>query len=424
MSELKPSRRDFLKTAGLGIAGLAMAGPALALPPSRADLGTVKNGKVSFPATKQSSEPPEGETPAPWPAAQRIGIAIVGLGRLALNEILPAFGESKYIRPVALVSGSPEKAKAVAAQYGIAPGAIYDYENFERIKDNPEIQAVYIVLPNSMHRAFTERAAKAGKHVLCEKPMATSAEDARAMIAACKAADVKLMIAYRCQYEVFNRKLIELSRDGTIGDVRFIETNNSQAEKEPDQWRLKKAMAGGGSLPDIGLYCLNTTRAVLGEEPVEVFASTYSDPHDPRFSEVEARISFLLRFASGITALCAAAYHGYASKDITVRGSKGWAKLNGAYAYNGKQMLIGRRSGEVEGVEERHFAEKNHFALEMDHFAQCLVQNCTPRTPGEEGLQDQIIMEALYQSAATGQPVKLDTPKRRDAYRGEGPKEA
>ena len=262
--DLTLSRRGLIRATGLGIAGTALAAPALAageLPPTPLDTGRVEGGKVMFPNWRGEADAPTAPPPAPLSPDQRIGYAIVGLGRLSLEEILPAFGESMRAKPVALVSGTPEKAKAVAAQYGISPGAVYDYANFDRIAENPAIQAVYVVLPNSMHHEFTIRAAKAGKHVLCEKPMAVSSKEAREMTEACRAANVKLMIAYRIQYEPTNREVIRLIRSGEFGPVKFLDAINTQQQGSPDQWRMKKAMAGGGALPDIGLYCRSTSRA-------------------------------------------------------------------------------------------------------------------------------------------------------------------
>lgn len=352
------------------------------------------------------------------PPGERVGFAVVGIGRLTLEEIMPAFGNCQRAYPAAFVSGTMDKAKLAAKQYGIKESAVYSYENFDEIANNPDVKVVYIVLPNSMHREFVERAAKAGKHVLCEKPMATNAADAQAMVEACRKANVKLMVAYRCQYEPYNREVQRLVRSGELGQARFIETSNTQVQGTPDQWRLKKAMAGGGSLPDIGLYCLNTTRAILGEEPIEVFAREVTDKTDPRFKEVENNFAFMLRFPSGVIANCATSYDAHNSKDLTVRLEKGWIKLDGAYAYHGKKLVIAKRDGNAEAMTEKDIGEKNQFALEMDHMAQCVTDNITPRTPGEEGLQDHIIMEALYQSAATGQPIALKASAKIDATRG------
>ena len=196
-------RRRLITATGLGGVGLLVGGKAMAqpfIPPSPVDTGHVVNGKVEFPAWHQPADTPDAPPPSPMPPDQRVGFAIVGLGRLALENILPAFARSLKAKPVALVSGSPEKLHLVASQYGIKPESCYSYEDFDRIRDNPEIKVVYIVLPNAMHRLYTERAAKAGKHVLTEKPMSTTSRDAQAMVDACKAASVKLMVGYRIQY--------------------------------------------------------------------------------------------------------------------------------------------------------------------------------------------------------------------------------
>lgn len=288
-------RRNLLKITGLGASGLVLGGAAQAAqgytPPTKVDTGSVEGGKVRFENWRAPADTPSGPPPAPLPPSERVGFAIVGLGRLSLEELLPAFSECKKAKPVALVSGTPDKLKVVARQYGIKESACYDYAGFDRIRDNPEIKAVYIVLPNAMHREFVERAAAAGKHVLCEKPMANSSADARAMVAACEKAAVKLMIAYRIQYETYNRRLAKFVREKTFGRLVGMSATNVQtvAENGAEQWRHKRAMAGGGSLPDIGLYCLNTARFLTGAEPVEVFAWSISPPNDPRFAESTLR---------------------------------------------------------------------------------------------------------------------------------------
>jgi predicted dehydrogenase len=352
------------------------------------------------------------------PPGQRVGFALVGLGRLTLEEILPAFAECKYARPIALVSGTPEKARLAAAQYGIKPEAVYGYADIPRLRENPEVRAVYVVTPNALHREHVEAAASAGKHVLCEKPMATGSADARAMIAACDAARVKLMVAYRIQYEPHNREVIRLLRSGEFGAARLIETNNCQVQGDPAQWRMKKALAGGGSLPDIGLYCLNTSRALTGEEPVEVFARIHTPANDPRFAEVEDTVSFVLRFPSGTIANCASSYSAFNSKDLRVQFERGWTHLENAYAYRGQRLRLARREGEQQVIGEPNIRERNQFALEMDHFARCILDDRRPRTPGEEGLRDHLAMEAIYRSAATGQPVPMEPVAGLDISRG------
>ena len=424
--DISLSRRGLIRATGLGLAGSALAAPAFAagaIPPTELDVGRLEGGRVVFPNWRGEADAPSAPPPAPLPPEKRIGLAIVGLGRLSLEEILPAFAESTHARPVALVSGTPDKAKAVAAQYGIPANAVYDYANYDRMAENPAIQAVYVVLPNSMHHEFTIRAAKAGKHVLCEKPMAMNSREAREMTDACRAANVKLMIAYRIQYEPTNREVQRLIRSGELGAVKFLDAINTQQQGSPDQWRMKAAMAGGGSLPDIGLYCLNTSRAYLGEEPVEVFARTWSTPNDPRFREVEENVSFMLRFPSGVIANCFTGYDAHDGKPMRVHLQKAWIDVENAFSYEGQTMRIGRRAGKSPAIDEVKIPRKNQFALELDHFARCVAENRRPHTPGEEGVQDHVVMEAIYESARTGRPVGLSEVKGRDTTRGPAPQD-
>jgi predicted dehydrogenase len=419
------SRRGLVGTGSLSLLGASLGaglvGPAAAAgpqPPAPADIGKVEDGRVVFPNWKGESDRPSPPPPAPRPPGQRVGFALVGLGRLSLEQLLPAFAECKNARPVALVSGTPDKARVVAEQHGIRPEAIYDYASFDRIAENPEVQVVYIVLPNGMHHEFTLRAARAGKHVLCEKPMATSVAEAESMVAACREARVKLMVAYRCQYESYNRRAASLLRSGELGAARFIEACNTQVQGKVAQWRFSKALAGGGALPDIGLYCLNTARFYTGAEPVEVFARIHSPAGDDRYREVEESIAFMLRFPDGLIANCAASYGAHESKDLRMRLEGGWVDVENAFAYEGQSMRIARRQEQAEGIQALRLGRKNQFSAEIDHMAECVLQDRQPRTPGEEGLQDHRIMAALYESARSGAPVALPAAEKPDATRG------
>ncbi|RZJ24296.1 MAG: Gfo/Idh/MocA family oxidoreductase, partial [Haliea sp.] len=197
-------------------------------PPDTMDTGHVADGRVEFEPWRGDADKPAGPPPAPLAREQRIGFAIVGLGRLSLEELLPAFADCSKARVTALVSGSPEKMKTVAQQYGIAASACHGYEDFEQLKDNPDVDAVFIVLPNAMHREYTERAAAIGKHVLCEKPLAMSSDEARAMIAACERAGVKLMTAYRIHYQPHNQRVRDIIQAGTYGRAVTISATNVQ----------------------------------------------------------------------------------------------------------------------------------------------------------------------------------------------------
>lgn len=386
--------------------------------PSAIDRGRVEDGRVVFPNWKGEADKPAPPPPAPLPPDGRVGFAVVGLGRLSLEEILPAFTETMRAKPVALVSGTPDKARVVARQYGIREEALYGYGDWDRLAKDEAVQAVFVVTPNGLHREHVVAAAGAGKHVLCEKPMANTAEEARAMIAACAAARVHLMVAYRCQYEPYNRRAIALIRSGKHGTARIIEACNTQVQGSPDQWRLKAAAAGGGVIPDIGIYCLNGVRAYTGEEPVEVFARIWNPPGDPRFAEVEDTAAFMLRFPSGTLANCAASYTAHESKDMRVRLGEAWIDVENAFAYKGQSLRVARRLGDDEAVDDLRLAHKNQFALEIDHFAECVLTGRRPLTPGEEGLQDHVVMEALYESARTGRPVSLPAVEGLDVFRG------
>jgi predicted dehydrogenase len=341
--------------------------------------------------------------PLPDLPGKKLGWAVVGLGRLAVNQILPAITNCRKSRVTALVSGRPEKARRLAQIYGVDTRNIYSYDNYDDIARNPAIDVVYVVLPNSMHAEFTIRALKAGKHVLCEKPMANTPEECEQMIAAARAASRKLMIGYRLHYEPYNQKLVEIARDSAeMGPTRIIAAEAGFPIGDPGQWRLKKSMAGGGSLMDIGIYALQAARYLAGEEPVAVEAMTHTTPNDPRFLEVEENVTFQLRFPSGILANCASSY-GAGLNRFRVFKPGGWAELEPALNYGGLRMRVMRNGV----VEERPQPVVDHFAAEMDHFSGCLVTGKESRTPGEEGLRDMRIIKAIYDAALAGKPVSL-----------------
>ncbi|MDO9405359.1 MAG: Gfo/Idh/MocA family oxidoreductase [Polaromonas sp.] len=378
-------------------------------PPDRIDTGAIDKGRVAFEPWRGEADKPAGQPPAPLPPDQRIGFAVVGLGRLSLEELLPAFASCKKARVTALVSGTPDKMQLVAHQHGIDPAACFSYGDFEHLQHRADVQAVFIVLPNAMHREYTERAAAIGKHVLCEKPLAMSSDEARAMIDACSRAQVKLMTAYRIHHQPHNLRVRQLIREGIYGRAVTISATNVQTSSDDAarQWRHKHALAGGGALPDIGLYCLNTVRFISGEEPVEVMAWQHSPEGDPRFAEVEATMSFMLRFPSGLVANCHTSYDAREDKHQRVQLNRATLDLSNAYAYEGQRLFIGERHGNDSGNTELTIAPVNQFAAEIDHLADCILEDRTPDTPGEEGLKDHLLMEALYESARTGRPVKV-----------------
>lgn len=378
LDKIELTRRSFLKRTGQSLATASLIGAA-------DHLALVQQLRV------------------PDPPGKKLGWAIVGLGRLSINQILPAFAKCEKSKVTAFVTGDRAKGEKLAARYGVNQKSIYNYQNYESLRENPEVDVVYIVLPNGMHAEYTIRAAQAGKHVLTEKPMANTPEECEGMIKACREASRKLMVAYRCRYEPYNQTLIKLCREGELGQIRAVISDHGFNIGDPTQWRLKKSLAGGGSLMDIGLYALQAARYTTGEEPTEVNAMEYTDRSDPRFKEVEDMINFQLRFPSGALAQCTSSY-GYAGQNrIRVVGTKGWAELEPATSYTGLRMKV--KKGNV--AEERDLGQRDHFAAEMDHLSECVMTGKDVLTPGEEGLRDLKIMMAIYEAARVGKTVKL-----------------
>jgi predicted dehydrogenase len=345
----------------------------------------------------------QAELVVPDPPGKKLGWAVVGLGSLAINQILPAFAKCEKSKVVALVSGHPDKANKLALRYGVNPQNIYNYENYDSIKDNPDVDIIYIVLPNGMHAEYTVRGHQAGKHVLTEKPMANTPAECQQMIDAAKKANRKLMVAYRCRYEPYNREAIRIARSGDMGPTQMIFADAGFAMGDPNQWRLNKKLAGGGSMMDIGIYALNASRYLSGEEPTEVNAMIYTTPNDPRFKEVEEHVTFQLRFPSGILANCSSSYGYFHQSHFRVLGTDARLEMDPATWYSGLRLWIERGND----IDEKDLPLVDHFAAEMDHMSDCVMQNRQPLTPGEEGLRDISLIQAIYESARSGKTVKV-----------------
>ncbi len=339
----------------------------------------------------------------PDPPGKKLGWAVVGLGSLAINQILPAFAKCEKSKVVALVSGHPDKANKLALRYGVNPKSIYNYQNYDTLRDNPEVDVIYIVLPNGMHAEYTVRGHQAGKHVLTEKPMANAPAECQQMIDAARKADRKLMVAYRCHYEPFNQEAMRITRAGELGKTQTILTDAGFPIGDPSQWRLNRQLAGGGSMMDIGIYALNAARYLTGEEPTEVNAMMYTTPNDPRFKEVEENINFQLRFPSGILANCSSSYGYFHQSHYRVMGTDARLCMDPATWYSGLRLWIERGND----IDQRDLPEVDHFAAEMDHMSDCVMQDKPPQTPGEEGLRDMTIISAIYEAARAQKTVKL-----------------
>ena len=381
------SRRHFLHRAGLLAAAAATAGPAAA------------SGAV--PLAPPDKQPPK--LPIPPGETKKVGWAVVGLGQLALEEVLPAFAQCQHSRPVALVTGHPDKARKVAEHYGIDPKAIYGYDDYEKLKANPAVQVYYNILPNHMHAEHSIKAMQAGKDVLCEKPLTGPGQidQAKQMCQVAKETKRKLMTAYRLQYEPFNLACVEILRSGQLGKLRVIEAQNLQ-NTQPPNIRLSK-QTGGGPLGDVGVYCLQACRYLSGEEPTEVAAMEHQPSDDPRFAEVPENVAWQMRFPSGVLATCLCGFGSQESRQFRAVCSDGWLELRNAFAYRGQELYV------MKGKEltKREIRPVDHFAAEMDHFSRCVLDDKPPKTPGEEGLRDMIIMDRITEAARTGQRLRV-----------------
>jgi predicted dehydrogenase len=337
---------------------------------------------------------------------RKIGYAPVGLGQIS-SIFMRAVANSSTTKITGLVSGHPEKAARFADMYGVPRSSIYNYENFDRIRDNKDIDATYIGLPNSMHKEFTIRSAQAEKHVLCEKPMAISSAECREMIAACRKANVKLMIAYRIHYDPTHLKAVELIKQGRIGDIQYCE-GNFGSYFQANQWRLTRAMGGAGPLMDMGIYPLNTIRLYTGIEPVRFAAFTSTMDHQSgRFQDIEESLSWTMEMSSGVLANCATSYTTRLPGYIKVIGSRGRVEVTTAYSYDG--LHLDAHLDDPDGKSGIDIHEDStgkmpfQFQIEAEDFAQCILQNKESRTPGEEGLKDLEAIEKIY--AAAGHPI-------------------
>jgi len=329
---------------------------------------------------------------------KKLGFALCGLGGLSTQQIAPALQKTTNCRLAGIITGTPAEAAKWKAQYAIPERGIYNYENMHRMADNPDIDVVYVVTPNALHLEHATAAARAGKHVFCEKPMEVSVERCEQMISVVKAANRRLGVAYRCHYEPHHLECMRIAREKELGALKLIDAYFGY-NSPPGVWRLQRALAGGGPLMDVGIYALQATRYLTGEEPTWISATTtQGDP--ARFAEVEESVIWQARFPSGALAHCGSSYNAGSCGYFRGVAEHGWFSLDPAFNYDG---VRGTRSD----GKPIDFAPVDQFALEMDDFARCILEDTPSRVAGEEGLRDVRIMMAIYDSARTGKPVTL-----------------
>lgn len=339
--------------------------------------------------------------------ARTIGYAVVGLGHIAQTAVLPAFTHAAQARLVALVSGDRKKREELGRAYGV--GDLYDYEGYDACLASERVDAVYVALPNSLHRDFAVRAARAGVHVLCEKPMALDEDECRDMIAVAADHDVRLMVAYRLHFDPANLEAIRLVQAGAIGEARVFSSLFGYQVRE-ENIRTSSAL-GGGPIWDLGVYCVNAARYLFRAEPEEVSCFTGKVPGDERFREVEAGATATLRFP-GDRLASFTVHHGIApASAFRLVGTRGELTLDPAYEYEGELKLLLSVDGKTT---ERTFPPHDQFAPELDEFAACILEGRDPEPDGHEGLADVRVIRALFRSAASGRAVRLPPfPRRR-----------
>jgi predicted dehydrogenase len=330
---------------------------------------------------------------------KKVGFAIIGLGGLSESAIAPAFRNSKYCRLAGIVTGSPEKTGPWREKYGITARGVYSYDTIQRMADNPDIEAVWVVTPNALHADHTIAAAKAGKHVICEKPLEVSVERCQQMIDACKREQRLLATAYRCHFDPLHLECMRLAREKTFGAVRVVEAAFEIALGGADQWRFKHALSGGGALMDVGVYALQASRYLTGENPVLVTATeTKTDP--VKFKEVDETMVWTAKFGSGAVAYCSTSYSLPGVNRVRATATSGWFEMDPAFGFTNNR---GRRS---DGQDIR-FPDIDLMAAQMDDFALCIREQKPTKVPGEEGMRDVKIMLAIYEAARSGRAVKI-----------------
>jgi predicted dehydrogenase len=329
-------------------------------------------------------------------------VAIMGIGTYG-NIVARALQASTKAKLVGVVSGSPAKVKDWQTKYGIPDKNVYNYDNFEDIKNNPDIDAIYVIVPNFLHKPYVLRAAKTGKHIISEKPLGLTGKEAQEIVDGCKKAGVKLLVGYRMHFEPKNLEIIAMRKAGDFGKIKYFTGNGGFRIGDPTQWRLDKAKAGGGSMMDIGIYAINGARYMIGEDPIWVTAQEAPKSDPVKFKEgVDETITFQMGFPSGVIAQCLSTYAMNNVDRFLMIGERGYAELQPA---NGYGPLKGKtHRGELKAV-----SPPMQQTIQMDEMAGIFLEGKTAVVPvdGEEAVKDAKIIDAIYAAVKSGQKVSL-----------------
>ena len=336
---------------------------------------------------------------------KKIRYAVVGLGHIAQTAVLPAFEHAENSELVALVTGSPEKDQELSERYGVKA---YTYDDLEIALEREKVDAVYVATPNILHREHTERAARAGVHVLCEKPMATTQDDCEAMIRATAQNHVKLMIAYRLHFNDANLHAVRMAQSGDLGEVRYFGSLFSLQVKEGNI-RVRRNL-GGGTLFDIGIYCINAARYLFRNEPIEV-VGLIANNGEKRFAEIEEMTGAIMRFSHERLAMFTCSFGSTDVSQYDLVGTKGQLHLDNAYEYQGELTCVTTIDGKRT---EKTFKAGDQFAPELIYFSDCIIHDRAPEPSGNEGLADVRVINAIYESAEIERTVRIEpVPKKR-----------
>lgn len=328
---------------------------------------------------------------------KKLGVALVGLGYYSTDVLAPALQLTKNCELRGIVTGSPEKIPQWQKKYGIADANVYNYQNFDSIANNSDIDVIYVVLPPAMHAEYTIRGANTGKHIWCEKPMAPSVADCEAMIKACKDNKVSLAIGYRCQHDPNIQAYMEVAKSKRFGKVKMITSAAGYFDGRSNHWKQNKAL-GGGVMGDMGVYALQGARLATGEEPISVIAQA-STTRPEIYHEVEETMMFQLEFPSGARAACQTSF-GIRMNHLHVNYEDGWLKMEPHSSYGGNK-------GSMSDGTVINIPLQSQQAKQMDDDALAIMNNSSLLVPGEEGLRDIRVVEAIYKSANANCAVKI-----------------